>query len=1148
MSPGSHTAAVKVLRFVFLASVCALAAEPQAQRAGLEVAGVVADAETGRPLPATVAVPSLGLGTVADSAGAFRLAVPSDTVRVVVTLVGYRTQTFRASAAVLEVALVPLDLGEVVVDGGRERDRVRPGQATISGRDAQAIPALLGEADVLKTVQLLPGVRGGQEGTAGLYVRGGSPDQTLVLLDGVPVYNATHLFGFLSAFHAGAVEGATLSTSMPARHGGRLASVLEVGLRRGDLEERRVTGQVGLLSTSVLAEGPVVPGRASVLVSARRAHVNLLAGPFIDRANRDAAARDQATLDPSVAFHDVNARLHWRPSDRDVVDVGLYSSGDAFGFTSTDPDLECGGGACRATGLEDEYAGGLDWRTASASVRAQRRWSNRALGTVTLLASDYAFDVDVSQTEGRGGPDAATAAARYRSGIGDLAARADVDLGLGAHAVRVGASLTRHVFTPGALSVTGADAEGGAPSDTTLGADRTVALEAAVYLEDEWRLGPVTLGLGVRAARYATPGHAYPSLEPRAAVSVRVGRGVSVQASAGRAQQPVHLLTTGAGIGLPADLWVPADSVGPQRGEQVAAGLSGSHRDGRTTWSLGGYWRSMRGLVAYRDGAAFTTAFDDWQDLVVTGEGRSRGLEVLVRHRAGAVTAQAAYTLARTDRRFDAVGGGAWFPYRYDRRHDVSATVSATVGRFDLSAVAVYGTGDAVTLPAATYDATFLAPGSIAYWTESHPQSAPEVAFGPRNGHRLPAYARLDLGATFYLRRGPRPHARRALGVQRDEPEEPVRHHARRPDRRRDRRDAAPAGRRVAVPGPAVAGLPVRVLTMRPLLAALLCAALAACDLSSALDIETPAFEEGVVIRSVLEAGRTARVRITTSRDPYGAEPARGLVTPPSRTDAAVTLWRDGAMVETLTANDQTCYGSSSSTCNAETGRTETSRADPYPCGVYTGAVALEAGATYTLRVRAPGLGDAESTVTVPLPPVADAVELAPSGDRRRYRLQLTDPPGLGHRYGLTILREFDRYTTSVCRVGGPRDTLIVLTPPRVFTYRSDFATRDPVLLTGARESGGDVHFVTFPDDAFDGRTRAFDIEAAAFAQPGVDTGAVRLQVTAISPLLYEAYQQTTFDLDENPFAEPSALPVNVEGGFGRVGAVAVTEVRMPPP
>ena len=327
------------------------------------------------------------------------------------------------------------------------------------------------------------------------------------------------------------------------------------------------------------------------------------------------------------------------------------------------------------------------------------------------------------------------------------------------------------------------------------------------------------------------------------------------------------------------------------------------------------------------------------------------------------------------------------------------------------------------------------------------------------------------------------------------------------------------------------------------LVLSLLCGA---CDLSPGLDIETPAHQPGVVIRSVLQSGSTARVRVTTSRDPFETEASAGLVATPSRTDAAVTLWRDGDLVETLQARERTCYRAQTSTCNVETGMTETSRSDPYDCGFYTGSVAIEAGATYTVRVELPGLEAAEATVTIPDPPVIEAVELAPDGDRRRYELRITDPPGLGHRYGLTILREFDRYPASVCAVGGPRDTLIVLSRPS--TYRSHFATRDPVLLTAALEAGGDIHFVTFPDDAFDGQTRSFEIEADTYARPDRDTGAVRLQVSAISPLLYDAYQQTTFGLEDNPFAEPAALPVNVEGGFGRVGAVAVTEARIPPP
>ncbi len=330
-----------------------------------------------------------------------------------------------------------------------------------------------------------------------------------------------------------------------------------------------------------------------------------------------------------------------------------------------------------------------------------------------------------------------------------------------------------------------------------------------------------------------------------------------------------------------------------------------------------------------------------------------------------------------------------------------------------------------------------------------------------------------------------------------------------------------------------------------PALLALL--ALAGCDVSTALDIETPPYQAAVVIRSVLEAGGVAQVRLSVSRDPYAVDPAgEGLVARPTRSDGRVVLLRDGVEVETLRASERTCYQASTAACNAETGQVDRTDEGPFECGSHKGSVRLDAGATYTIRAEVPGLEPAEATVAVPDAPTVEATEEGGAAGRRRFRVRLTDPPGRGHRYGLTIYRELDRYTTSLCRAGGPVDTLVVLTRPQA--YRSDFSTTDPVLVTGAREAGSSIHFVTFPDDAFDGRARDFVIDAAPRGSHPGDTGAVRVQVTTMTAALYDAYQITNFELDENPFAEPADLPLNVVGGYGRVGAVAVREVRFAGP
>ncbi len=721
------------------------------------LSGFVRDAATGEVLAgAAVYVPALSRGASTNAYGFYSLPLPEGETRVVASSVGFQaiSQTVVLEADLrLDLDLEAAGLGEVVVEaeedvGMRPETELQMGRVALTGADVHGLPALLGEADVLKAVQLLPGVRGGQEGTAGLYVRGGSPDQTLILLDGVPVYNSNHLFGFLSTFNGDAVQRAELTKgAYPARFGGRLGSVLDVRLRDGDDEQHRVQGQIGLLSSRLLAEGPLSDD-ASFLISGRRTYADIIAAPFISAANRSSAERNGQQVDPTAYFYDLNAKLNWRPNERDRVYLSLYRGTDAFGADIVEP---------RPGDSEDLASVGLDWGNITGSLRGTRVLSPRLFGAVTLAATDYSFDVGIDIEDGVGTDNASFAQADYNSGIRDATARVDLDWAAGrGHTVRIGGGGGIHRFTPGALSLVGSGAPGTAPVDSTLGSNPTNGFDVVGYLEDEWRVSDrLTLGLGLHGAVYATGDAVYPTLEPRLAASYRATDRFALKASFATTQQPIHLLTTGAGIGLPADLWVPAtDQIGPERGWQAALGAAGSLPSGRTSWTLESYWREMRSLVAYREGAAFTSPFDDWQDLVEVGQGRSFGLEAFVQHRTDRLTAWLGYTWAKTDRQFDAIDGGARFPFRYDRRHDLSvATIYQLSNKFDVSAAFVYGTGDAVTLPVAAYadplrESLFSAGlGGV------------QQAYGPRNGFRLPAYARLDLSATWYFRRGPRPHS-----------------------------------------------------------------------------------------------------------------------------------------------------------------------------------------------------------------------------------------------------------------------------------------------------------------------------------------------------------------------------------------------------
>lgn len=713
------------------------------------VSGYVTDAATGEALiGAAVYAPALGRGATTNAYGFYTLPLPAGETRLVASYVGFEARDESVSLRTDRRRDLALDaatagLAEVVVEAGDLRPVPGAPSVVLTGEDVQGLPALAGEADLLKALQFTPGVGGGAEGTAGLHVRGGSPDQTLLLLDGVPVYNASHLFGFLSVFNADAVKHVELfKGGFPARYGGRLSSVVDVRVREGNREERAGHVRVGVLSSGALAEGPLRGVDGSYVVAGRRTYVDLIARPVL------LASGGLDGVQPRASFYDLNAKANARLSARDRVFLSLYAGRDGFGASGED-DL--------GLGRSRQFDGELAWGNLTGALRWTRPVGDRLFAATTLTASDYRFRVGQQTVEA-----GETFGAGYRSGIRDLALQTDLEWAAsGAHTVRVGAAATRHAYTPGAFDYDPL----GTAADTTLGAPGVGSWEGAVYAEDEVRLGPATLNAGLRATAYAVDGATYGSVEPRVSGQLALGRGLAARASASRMAQYLHLLTTAGGLGLPADLWVPATArVGPERAWQVGAGVTGEVSPagaGRTRWSLDAYAKAMTGLVAYREDAGLLRADADWQDLVTTGRGRSVGVEAAVQHTGPRRSVQAAYTLSRTDRQFDEVEGGQRFPYRYDRTHDLALAARQRLSRrFDVSAAAFYQTGQAVTLPTAVY---FAPDPGVDLSTAPPPPtgrgSGQVRAYGPRNGFRLPSYARLDLGVDWYFRRGPRPHA-----------------------------------------------------------------------------------------------------------------------------------------------------------------------------------------------------------------------------------------------------------------------------------------------------------------------------------------------------------------------------------------------------
>ena len=333
----------------------------------------------------------------------------------------------------------------------------------------------------------------------------------------------------------------------------------------------------------------------------------------------------------------------------------------------------------------------------------------------------------------------------------------------------------------------------------------------------------------------------------------------------------------------------------------------------------------------------------------------------------------------------------------------------------------------------------------------------------------------------------------------------------------------------------------------RAALLALVAAALAAgCDVSAPLDIETPAYAPGVVVRATLAAGAAPTVRLSLSRDPYGPEQRLPSATP---NGASVTLWRDGRPVETLAARPQTCYTRRETRCNPETGRNElVAEEGAFECGAFGGALAVEPGATYTVRARVPGYPPAEATVTVPTATTVAATEATgPDAETRRLTVHVADLPGNGTRFGLAVFRAFDRYTASVCAVGGPRDTLVVL--GYTARFATHFGTTDPVLTATGTPPPAGFRLATFTDAAFAGGTAtlAVDVPRASTQSHLGTTGGLTVQVAVLSETLYDAYRAATErPIGDNPFTEPANLPSNVAGGYGRLGAVALAEASVP--
>ncbi len=721
---------------------------PQQQR--VTVSGYVADAASGeRMIDATIYERETFAGTTTNNYGFYSLHLPPGRAQLTASYLGYESDSVdvwltRDTVINFYLAVMPSEIAAVTVTAAGRRSRIESTQMSmidIPVDKFMRLPVIFGEADVLKVIQLLPGVQSGTEGSSGIYVRGGGPDQNLFLLDGVPVYNANHLFGFMSVFNPDAIKSVQLyKGGFPARYGERLSSVVDIRMKEGNEKEFHGTVSVGLLSSRLSLEGPIVKDKTSYVISARRTYFDVLAQPFIMAMNRD--ENDQST--GGYYFYDLNAKINHKFSDRSRLYLSSYLGRDRA-YVRSRSRWEYNYPGQEMVKQEDKDRFGLGWGNVITALRWNYLISNKLFSNTTLTYSHYDFDITIeSSSENLITKKKSTDYFRYFSGIEDIGIRSDYDWYLSHnHSIKFGAGYTSHHFKPGVTTFRYDPAYDEQGLDTIIGDMNVRASEFILYLEDNIELTPkLKMNAGVRLSLFNVQNTTYIIPQPRLSLRYLAGTNLSFKASYSRMAQFVHLLTSSA-ISLPTDLWLPVTRrYEPPISHQVAVG-SGFRLPGDLEMTVEAFYKTMDNLIEYKEGAFFGGTGAGWESKVEKGKGWSYGSELMVEKSYGRLTGWVGYTLSWTWRRFDELNFGKTFPAKYDRRHDVSLALTYKFNeRVDAGVVWVYGTGNAATLGVSEYPPEDLFTNDYFYSSVTD--------FPGRNSYRTPSYHRLDLGVNLH--------------------------------------------------------------------------------------------------------------------------------------------------------------------------------------------------------------------------------------------------------------------------------------------------------------------------------------------------------------------------------------------------------------
>lgn len=735
------------------------------------ISGHITDRANGESLiSAAVFDSSSAKGATSNNFGYYSLTLPAGDVALQYSYIGYRTSSQNFYLQGDTVLNIHLDqdnmLEEVTVIGHRSEMGVAGSQMSaveVPIAQIKNIPTLFGENDLIKALQLLPGVQSGTEGSAGMYVRGGGPDENLLLLDGVPLYNVNHMLGFFSVFNSDALKNVTLyKGSFPARFGGRLSSVVDVRMKDGDDKKVRGSASIGLISSKVQLEGPIIKERTTFNVSLRRTYLDILAQPIIKLAQSN---EDGGVNSAGYYFYDVNAKLTHKLTEKDRLYLSTYFGDDAIYMKAKDGSAYGGNYE-----WEDHTKLDWDWGNAIAALRWNRVVNNKLFMNTTAsftryrsaLGSGYeSISRDLSMPEQD--PSNEESRLTYRSGIQDWTLKTDFDFTPNVkHDIKFGTSYTYHTFTPDVTSLKIVDSgQTDQNIDTVAGSPKVYAHETATYLEDNISLGRMLkVNLGAHLSSFHVQNSHYFSLQPRAGLRVLLTDNLSLKAGYASMSQYIHMLSNNT-ISMPTDLWVPATTkIKPMKSHQYTAGAFYSLKD-IADFSVEGYYKTMDNLLEYKDGASFMGASTNWEEKVSVGRGTAYGIEFLAQRSFGNTTGWLGYTWAKSDRIFDQPGNiinkGQRFPAKYDRRHDVNLTATHRFSeKIDVSASWVFSTGNAATFAFHEYAAVdspsypqHYNSGSN-WYPDNHPYPGTHSYVEARNNFRYSNYHRLDLGVNFH--------------------------------------------------------------------------------------------------------------------------------------------------------------------------------------------------------------------------------------------------------------------------------------------------------------------------------------------------------------------------------------------------------------